>query len=1230
MDEKWYYKDDRKYIQINSIYLLERTMVMKKKLLFIFLILFSLCLSYSSFASMEVVRGDIKVYVNDSKIIFDTQPVFINSRTMVPIRGVFEALGAKVEWDNETKTVTISKDVVIKVQLDNKRALVDGRPIVMDVPAAGIDGRILVPVRFISEALNARVEWVNDTKTVFIYDDLELNEPGNIQNWGKFYSDGIWNYYITQDSSLVRENAATKKMEKVSDNVICDIHIIDDWIYCIGQDMGVNKITRININSKEKEIITDEYVDSIYIVNNWIYYSKANENSILYRVKIDGTENEKIIDDGNFSPKEWFVLDGWIYYQNIKNKTISRVRIDGSDLTKLSELSVLPESNTDSKFGSNTFSLELIDKDFIYLTLENPGYSGASYYNSGIYRIPVKGGIPKLILNEFPVSVNLDENCLYMTIKNGNYYKLVKCKKDGTDIFTINEYKQNDIPRNLYLHNSTLYYTLLRGIDTQEEFFFKVSTQGGSISTITFNYGKDYNEVKRILTSTKDAFDKLDSYSTLQLSSSGKKPGSIMTSESKTSKSQGLFYQKIKEEEDNYLEIWTDKMYLYSKYKDEAQWNISESPLKGKSALPVTVFDYIQPTQELCNNLTVKNEIEKYILRGSGAFPGLMDELKKSGVLAYNYSESFISSVSIEIVISRSNMYIDEFKLNINYYDTNSEAASVQPKVDRYQLINSLFNSVYLNRPPELFQSVNAKNRAINNIESGRKKFNESKFEEAIKYFDAAIEYYDKAFDAYYYKGMALYNLRRYEEAVSVYEQYYVLNPKDVDILTLQGMCYLKLGDLEKAEEMANTVLSVNENSVNANNLIAEVAFAREDYKTAYMYYNRAIALDPGLYEAHIQILNSLFNTGNYTKCINTTDEFLQRFPDDRNILFLKARCYISQGRSQDAIRVFKDILKYDPANDFVTMTYIAIEYENLQYYAEAVEYAQKASEVYADYSLLQYIIQKLNYDSKTTSGQKLADFLKNYYLYYHESDELKSAIDAFTKRGDNYSIDDVKNLIKAVKSPDDMTTSVITGQSFNNLINFSDNSFMETKTDGNVVSIKIKDFTYKSGIKYSEYIQSLENTEDKILILDLRDNSGGLTEEANIMLDAMLGECNASYLIDRDGYISVFKSGKSHVSFKKIGILVNDNTAGSAELLALGLKTYLNNVSIIGKETMGRGTGQIIYFDRINKYAIYLVNHYWNVKQENIHGKGIPVDIKIDGDESSYNEAINQFNKSS
>ena len=136
----------------------------------------------------------------------------------------------------------------------------------------------------------------------------------------------------------------------------------------------------------------------------------------------------------------------------------------------------------------------------------------------------------------------------------------------------------------------------------------------------------------------------------------------------------------------------------------------------------------------------------------------------------------------------------------------------MQPKVDRYQLINSLFNSVYLNRPTELFQSVNAKNRAINNIESGRKKFNESKFEEAIKYFDAAIEYYDKAFDAYYYKGMALYNLRRYEEAVSVYEQYYVLNPKDVDILILQGMCYLKLGDLEKAEE-SDTVLSVNENS---------------------------------------------------------------------------------------------------------------------------------------------------------------------------------------------------------------------------------------------------------------------------------------------------------------------------------------------------------------------------------------------------------------------------------
>jgi len=1197
-----------------------------KKTVFFLLILISLIfLSCSVFAVYDVVSGEVNVYVNDTKIVFDTQPVFIKNRTMVPIRGVFEAMGATVDWDNNEKIVTIEKGIKIQVQLDNPKALIDGKTILMDVPAAGINGRILVPIRFISEALKANVDWVNSTKTVFINEEVKNTDSGNNQNWGKFYANEVWNYYIMEGFVLLKENIETKKLEKIADNVVCDLHIYDDWVYYIGIDKGMNKVLRINQYSKEKEIIVDAPIDSIQVVNNWVYYSHSGEETILYRTKADGSVTERIIGGGNFHPKSWLIQNGWIYFQNLKSNTISRARIDGSDLTEMTKLYATPpydNSNSISDFGDSIFEIKLIDKDFLYLSLGNPGYIGEFYYDSGIYRIPINGGNPEIITNKVPVSINMDDAWIYMAVKSYSSYQLVKCRKDGSELFTINEYKQNDIPKSIYINNSTLLYTLLRGSGAQEELFFKMSSLGGNISTFSIIYGNDYYQIRDILTEASNAYGQLDSLSMLQISSSGKENDSIITSESKISNTQSLYYQNIKHEnEAGYLETWTDKMFLYSRNADESQWNIKESPISGKTK-PYTVLDYIQPTQELSNNLSLKTEYGKYIISGKGAFPELINKLLEAEVLVYDYSGCFIDSAALVISIDRNSNYIEELKLEIYYYDIINKKSYTS----RYQFVNSLFNSIYLNRPPELFQSVNDKNRAMNNIESGKKKLSEGKYEDAIALFDTAISFYSKAFDAYIYKGDALYSQGKYEEAISNYEQYFKLNPSDIEVLTHQGICYLKLGSLNKAEELAKAVLAVNNYSVKAYNLAGAVAFAREDYPLAYEYYNKAITLDPGFYEAHIQIMNTLFNAGNYTKCIEAANEFLTRFPGDRNIMFTKARCLSHQGNSTSAIMVFKDILLMDPSNDFVTMTYIAIEYENLQNYTKAQEYAEKAQVVYADYSLLRYLIQKLEYDISISSSQKLVDFLMNYYLYYVDSNDLKKALDNFIIKRNNFNLDDIKSLIEAIKSPDDTSTLIVTGSDYKNLINFDDNSFMEVKEETDLVYIKIKKFSNKSGIKFSEYIQSLAGTKNKALLLDLRDTTGGLSDEANIMLDVLLGECNAGYIIDRDGYIRVFKSGKSHIVFNRIGILVNEKTAGSSELLTLGLKTYLNNVTIIGKKTVGKGIGQILYLDREKEYAIFLVNHYWNVKQENIHGKGIMPDIKVDDNETEYKEAIELF----
>jgi hypothetical protein len=88
---------------------------------------------------------------------------------MVPMRGIFEAMGAKVNWDQGTRTVTGTKGgstVILKI--DSKDALADNRHIALDAAAVIVDGRTLVPLRFISESLGALVDWDQASRTVRI------------------------------------------------------------------------------------------------------------------------------------------------------------------------------------------------------------------------------------------------------------------------------------------------------------------------------------------------------------------------------------------------------------------------------------------------------------------------------------------------------------------------------------------------------------------------------------------------------------------------------------------------------------------------------------------------------------------------------------------------------------------------------------------------------------------------------------------------------------------------------------------------------------------------------------------------------------------------------------------------------------------------------------------------------------------------------------------------------
>lgn len=121
-------------------------------------------------SSNSIVKSNvISVYVNDEQVVFDVNPMLINSRTMVPVRAIFEALGATVTWNNDTQTAKgVLGNTTIEITIGAKYLLKNGERIDIDSPAIIISGRTLVPARAIAESFDCDVNWYGETQVVEI------------------------------------------------------------------------------------------------------------------------------------------------------------------------------------------------------------------------------------------------------------------------------------------------------------------------------------------------------------------------------------------------------------------------------------------------------------------------------------------------------------------------------------------------------------------------------------------------------------------------------------------------------------------------------------------------------------------------------------------------------------------------------------------------------------------------------------------------------------------------------------------------------------------------------------------------------------------------------------------------------------------------------------------------------------------------------------------------------
>ncbi len=119
--------------------------------------------------NLEDKYQPITINLNGKYINFDQSPIIQNGRTLVPVRAIFENLGMEVSWDSQTSEVKGFNDSFnIKMNIDQDRAYVNGLEYLLDSPPKILNGRTLVPVRFISESIGKVVSWNNETRTVII------------------------------------------------------------------------------------------------------------------------------------------------------------------------------------------------------------------------------------------------------------------------------------------------------------------------------------------------------------------------------------------------------------------------------------------------------------------------------------------------------------------------------------------------------------------------------------------------------------------------------------------------------------------------------------------------------------------------------------------------------------------------------------------------------------------------------------------------------------------------------------------------------------------------------------------------------------------------------------------------------------------------------------------------------------------------------------------------------
>lgn len=482
----------------------------------------------------------------------------------------------------------------------------------------------------------------------------------------------------------------------------------------------------------------------------------------------------------------------------------------------------------------------------------------------------------------------------------------------------------------------------------------------------------------------------------------------------------------------------------------------------------------------------------------------------------------------------------------------------------------------FVERNPESYDAYQIKGEVLEST---------GEYDEIKAFYEKMREKFPEHLEAQMKLGELYYDYKQYDLSLDYYNKLLLAHPDDMDIYIWIIRNNNAMGELGQAKSNYAKAVTIDDSYTELHTTMGNILKDNSFYLESIEYFDKSIKLDPLDENAYMNKLNALYRAKRNLRCAEFGKEAMKISAAYSNIAWYTGKCNFELGNYSEAIDYFQQAIEIDPT-DYESFSALANAYLAIEDYERAEEYSEKSLGLYSE-DWLGLDVQSALKERRMPLGKRLSTFFSDNYLYKDNMNDLDKALSKLNKA--DISNQEIAEVIDSVRQRDDIFTYTLYGDEYDQVAASNDDD-ITYEEEGDISYFRINEFGMNTDDKFIEILDKIPNTQDKILVIDLRSNTGGYTDSSNNILDVLLPDCVTSTLIYRDGYTSSYYSDASHTDFQRIYIFVDEYTASASELLTLGLKTYLNNVTVVGRDTFGKGVGQRIFEDEKNKIIVFVV----------------------------------------